>query len=58
MYKMNKFAVFTAEAWYKNDVGVVKYRGEIWINQKHLENNLILQIFLTEFSIILQNLKN
>ena len=47
MYKMNKFAVFTAEAWDKNDVGVVKYRGEIWINKKYLEKNLILQILLT-----------
>ena len=40
MYKMNKFAVFTAEAWDKNDVGVVKYRGEIWINKKNLEKKL------------------
>ena len=36
---------------------VVKYGSEIWINQKHLEKNLILQILLTELSIILQNLK-
>ena len=41
----------------KNDVEVMEYDGEMWIDQKHLEKNLILQILLTELSIILQNLK-
>ena len=41
----------------KNDVEVIEYGGEIWINQKHLEKNLKLQVLLTELSIILQNLK-
>ena len=35
--KMNTFALFTAEAWDKNDAEVIEYGGEIWINQKHLE---------------------
>ena len=52
---MNTFALFTAEAWEKNDVEVMKYGSEIWINQKHFQKNLILQILLTERSIILQN---
>ena len=43
----------------KNDVKVMEHGGETWINQKHLEKkNLILQILLTELSIIIQNLKN
>ena len=41
----------------KNDVEVIEYGGEIWINQKHLEKNLKLRILPTELSIILQNLK-
>ena len=57
MYKMNTFALFTAEAWKKNDVEVIEYGSEIWINQRHLEKNLMSQILLTELSIILQNLK-
>ena len=40
MYKMNTFALFIAEAWKKNDVEVIEYGGEIWINQKHLEKKL------------------
>ena len=32
MYKM--------EAWNKNDVEVIEYGSEIWINQKHLEKKL------------------
>ena len=36
MYKMNKFALFTAKQE-KNDAEVIEYGGEIWINQKHLE---------------------
>ena len=35
---MNTFALFTVEAWRKNGVEVVEYTGEIWINQKDLEN--------------------
>ena len=57
MYKMDTFALFTTEAWKKDDVEVIEYGSEIWINQRHLEKNLILQILLTELSIILQNLK-
>ena len=37
----------------KNDVEVIGHGGEIWINQKYLEKNLILQILQTE----LQDLK-
>ena len=37
----------------KNDVEVIEHGGEIWINQKYLEKNLILQILQTE----LQDLK-
>ena len=57
MYKMGTFALFTTKAWKKDDVEVTEYGNEIWINQRHLEKNLILQILLTELSIILQNLK-
>ena len=39
MYK-NTFALFTAEAWKKNDVEVIEYGSEIWANQKHLEKKL------------------
>ena len=35
--KMNTFALLTVEAWRKNDVEVVEYTGERWINQKHLQ---------------------
>ena len=41
----------------KNDVEVIEHGGEIWINQKYLEKNLILQILQTELNIILQDLK-
>ena len=37
---MNIFALFTTEAWEKNDVEVIEYGSEIWINQKHLEKKL------------------
>ena len=37
----------------KNDAEVIEHGGEIWINQKYLEKNLILQILQTE----LQDLK-
>ena len=55
MYKMNTFALFTAESCKKNDIEVIEYGGEIWIN--HFEKNLISQISLTELNITLQNLK-
>ena len=56
--KMDTFALSTAEAWKKNDVEVIEYGGKIWINQKYLEKkNLILQILLTDLSIILHNFK-
>ena len=35
--KMNTSALFTAEAWEKNDVEVIEYGSEIWINKKRLE---------------------
>ena len=53
---MNTFAVFNAKAW-KNGVEAIEYAREIWINQKHLEKKLILQIYLAKLKIILQNLK-
>ena len=37
---MNTFALFTAEAWKKNDVEVMEYGREIRIDQKHLEKKL------------------
>ena len=37
---MNTFTLFTTEAWKKNDVEVIEYGIEIWINQKHLEKKL------------------
>ena len=42
MYKMDTFALFTAKAWIKNGVEVIEYRGEIWINQEHLQEKLVL----------------
>ena len=56
MYKMNTFPLFTAEAQKQNDVEVIEYGGEIWINQKHLERKLdianianITQYYSSEF---------
>ena len=52
MYKMNTFALFTAEAWKKNEVEVIEYGGEIWINQKHLDIANIadrIQYYFSEF---------
>ena len=52
MYKMNTFALFTAEAWRKNEVEVIEYGGEIWINQKHLDIANIadrIQYYFSEF---------
>ena len=37
MYKMDSFALLTANAWRKNGTEVIKYSGEIWINQGHLQ---------------------
>ena len=40
MYKINSFALFTANAWRKNEVEVIEYGSEIWINQRHLQKKL------------------
>ena len=40
VYTMKTLALFTAEAWGKNDVEVIEYGGETWISQKHLEKKL------------------
>ena len=40
IYKMNIFALFTAEAWRKNGVEATECSGEKWINQKHLQEKL------------------
>ena len=40
MYKMDSFALFTANAQRKNDVEVIEYGGKIWINQGHLQEKL------------------
>ena len=37
---MNSFALLTTNAWRKNDVEVIEYGGEIWINQGHLQEKL------------------
>ena len=57
MYKMNTVALFNAKAWRKNGVEAIEYGGEIWINQGHLEENLIFQIYLTKLNIILTKFK-
>ena len=57
MYKNEYICFIHCKSMEKNDVKVIEYGSEIWINQKQLEKNLILQILLTELSIILQNLK-
>ena len=41
--KMNIFALFSEEAWGKNDVEVIEHGSEIWINQKHLEKKLDIE---------------
>ena len=40
MYKMDSLALFTANAWRKNDVKVIEYGGKIWINHMHLQEEL------------------
>ena len=40
IYKMNIFALLTAEAWKKSDVELMEYGGEMWTNQKHLQKKL------------------
>ena len=40
MYEMDSFALFTANAWRKNDVEAIEYSVKIWINQGHLEEKL------------------
>ena len=37
---MDSFALFTANAWRKNDVEVIEYGGKIRINQGHLQEKL------------------
>ena len=37
---MDSFALFTANAWRKNDVEAIEYSVKIWINQGHLEEKL------------------
>ena len=37
MCKMDSFALFTANSWRKNDVEVIEYGRNIWINQGHLQ---------------------
>ena len=54
---MDSFALFTVNAWRKNDVEAIEYSAKIWINQSHLQEKLDIQIFLTELSIILTNLQ-
>ena len=57
MYKMNTVALFNAKAWRKNGAEAIEYGGEIWINQGHLEKNLIFQIYRTKLNIILTKFK-
>ena len=40
MYKMDSFALFTANAWKENVVEVTEYGSKIWINQGHLQEKL------------------
>ena len=40
MYKMNSFALVTANTWRKNDVEVIEYGEKIWINQRHFQRKL------------------
>ena len=42
MYKMNKFALFTAQVQRKNGVDAIKYSSEAWVNQGHLQEKLDL----------------
>ena len=37
---MDSFALFTANAWRKNDVEVIEYGGKIWIYHGHLQEKL------------------
>ena len=57
MYKMDSFALFTANAWRKNDVEVIEYGGKIWINQGHLQEKLDIANIADRTHIILTNLK-
>ena len=40
MYKMDSFALFTANAWRKNDAEVLEYGDKIQINQGHFQEKL------------------
>ena len=42
MYKNEYIYFIHYRSMEKNDVEVIEYGIEIWINQKHLEKNLIL----------------
>ena len=42
MYKMDSFALFTAQAWRKNGVEAIEYDGDIWINLGHPQEKLDL----------------
>ena len=46
MYKMDSFALFTANAWRKNDVEVIEYGSKIWINPGHLQEELGIAIIV------------
>ena len=49
----NEYICYTLQKHGKNGIGVVEYDNEIWTNQKHLEEDLILQILLTEHDRVL-----
>ena len=57
MYKNEYICSIHCRSTKKKDVEIIEYGSEMWINQKHLKKNLILQILLTKLNIILQNLK-
>ena len=53
IYK-NEYTCFNhCKSMKENDVEVIEYGSEMWINQKHREKNLIFPILLIELSIIL-----
>ena len=53
---MDSFALFTANAWRKNDVEAIEYSGKIWTNQENLHEKLDITN-ISELSIILTNFK-
>ena len=42
IYKIDSFALFTANPWRKNGVELIEYGSKIWINQGHLQEKLDL----------------